>query len=145
MTNDRMDISITLTPKVWKHGPYVRWGVDDYRAITTTELKKTETSSMQVFLTDEKPHYVWLEMLHKKPRDTEVNEAGEITNDILVTIDALSFNGLEIGQIKYEESEYYLDHSDEVLRETLTLGFNGLWKLRFYVPTSNWIESFLNK
>lgn len=88
-------------------------------------------------------HVIKIQYLGKESPDTRVDEQGNILEDHLVHIDSVEIDEIDLGYLSRTASTYYPDRelhpeASESMPETVDLGYNGTWELKFQVPTYIW-------
>ncbi len=82
-------------------------------------------------------------MYGKLPEHTKINDAGEITQDALLSVANIQVDGIDISQISANLIEYHHDFNggqDAIVdRFYGTMGCNGQLKLRFTTPIYLWL------
>lgn len=86
-------------------------------------------------------------LMDKTTKDTTIDKDGNILKNQLLHIKNISIDDIDITNLGHMQSEYtpsdpwYKDnHPDApVLRNHMDLGWNGEWKIDFYIPFYIWI------
>ena len=145
-----MHISIGLRPIWWDQAPKVRISFDETdlwqgsvdQDITRDFNIQTEAANSSVLSIE----------LYDKKIDQTVCDGTSIVRDQLLTIDRIVIDDIDLGYLLFSHSEYrprYPQHwieqsaqSGEILPAAVgkitTLGFNGVWQLRFTHPFEIW-------
>jgi hypothetical protein len=104
----------------------------------------TETYHFCHDISDEDGEYeLCIEMYGKLPEHTKINDAGEITQDALLSIANIQIDGIDISQISANLIEYHHDFNGGqaaiVDRFYGNMGCNGQLKLQFTTPIYLWL------
>ena len=92
---------------------------------------------------DDAEHVLTLVLKGKRADHTIINSAGEIVSDSLLNILDLSFDGIIMGQLSYDNTVY--THNFNGSRDTIedrfygTMGCNGTVILKFTTPIYIWL------
>jgi len=93
-------------------------------------------------------------LFNKKFGDTQLDENGNIINDLLLNIDSVEIEDIDLGSLKWTASEYFPDYPPpyvrshmlenksapaEVVKNCVNLGWNGKWSLTFESPFYVWL------
>ena len=93
-------------------------------------------------------------LFNKKFGDTQLDENGNIINDLLLNIDSVEIEDIDLGSLKWTLSEYFPDYPPpyvrshmsenksapaEVVKNCVNLGWNGKWSLTFESPFYVWL------
>lgn len=93
--------------------------------------------------TDNAEHLLEIELSGKNAEHTKIAETGEILQDILITIDGISFDGINIDQLMFDLAEYHHDNngntSPVVDKFFGIMGCNGKVSLKFTTPVHLWL------
>ena len=91
----------------------------------------------------EQEHVLALHMSGKRPDHTVLDPTGSILQDRCIKIENFSFDGIALGHMFTEVTEYHHDHNgttDFVTdRFYDTMGCNGRVELRFSTPVYLWL------
>lgn len=97
----------------------------------------------------EGPHELKIELLNKNSKDTIKDSSGNIESDLLLNIDHIEIDEIDIATLKWSESIYnptyppeYLDEEQKSITDVkncVTLGWNGTWRLQFQSPFYLWL------
>ena len=92
---------------------------------------------------DDGQHTLEIVMSGKTAEHTEVDEAGNITKDAMLTISNITVDGIDIGQVLYEKSVYTHDFngSQPQTQDQFfgTAGCNGSISFEFSTPFYLWL------
>ena len=84
-----------------------------------------------------------LELSGKTADHTVIDNDGNIVSDNTVTVNNVAFDGIELGHLLYEKTEYYHDFNGTsektVDRFYGTMGCNGTVVLKFTCPFYVWL------
>ena len=88
-------------------------------------------------------HELSIEFYGKKEEHTVVNEAGEITQDALLTVNNVQIDSIDLDQVAQKLFEYHHDFNGSqaatVDRFYGSMGCNGQLKLQFTTPIYLWL------
>ena len=104
----------------------------------------TETYHFKHDISDEdSEHELSIELYGKLPEHTQINDAGEITQDALLSITNILLDGINIDQMSTELIQYHHDFNGSqaatVDRFYGSMGCNGQLKLQFTTPVYLWL------
>ena len=92
---------------------------------------------------DDESHVLEFVLSGKTSEHTQITEQGEITSDVTVRIQDISFDDIEISQIFSEFSQYHHDFNGTqpavVERFYGEMGCNGTVRLEFTTPIYLWL------
>lgn len=78
--------------------------------------------------------------LENKTNADTIIQGSEIVKDMLLNIDSIEIDGIELGEIKWNGSEFVADDpSRETLDRCVNLGWNGSYQLKFTSPFYLWL------
>lgn len=127
--------------------PPSKKGIPGRDFMTATQV--LQTLHTEKFSADLAPgqHVLGIRLKGKLPTDTcGFNDDGTYTRDVLLNIEKVKIDGMDLGNLIYEESIYELDSPAQVngaelkvLERCVNLGFNGVYKLRFSMPFYIWL------
>jgi hypothetical protein len=119
----------------------------------TASVNSTEYFEFEVDLTEGK-HTLDIMLVNKKYGDTQLDENGNIINDLLLNIDSIEIDDIDLGTLRWTASEYcpsypppYVrSHMSEnkspppaIVKNCINLGWNGKWSLAFESPFYIWL------
>jgi len=93
-------------------------------------------------------------LFNKKFGDTQLDENGNIINDLLLNIDSIEIDEIDLGTLRWTASEYFPDYPPpyvrshmsenksappEIVKNCVNLGWNGKWSLTFESPFYIWL------
>ena len=144
---ETVQFKLKLSTDWFRLPPHVKVFLDDV-LIEDAEIfeKRSEDQIREiVFSADlaDGDHELKIEYLGKESPDTQVNESGNIIADHLVHIDEIEIDEIELGFLAWTSSCYYPDQqlhpqAPAEMPQTVDLGYNGSWILKFQVPTYIW-------
>lgn len=97
---------------------------------------------------DDGDHELEFVLKNKTPEMTKIDESGNITRDVVLTINNLSFDGIKLGYALVEHSKYY--HNGNGSRDPVEdkfygdMGCNGSVILKFATPVHFWFLEILS-
>ena len=88
---------------------------------------------------EDQEHVLEIRLENKTNADT-LTKDGEIVKDMLLNIDSIEIDEIELGEIKWNLSEFVADDPKrETLKRCVNLGWNGSYKLKFTTPFYLWL------
>ena len=116
-------------------------GVEQVSAIIAADSGVVEYSEFTVAVTEDQEHLLEIKLLNKTDDDTvQSADKTEIVKDMLLNIESISIDDIELGQIKWDQSEFVpVDPARPVLKECVNLGWNGSYQLKFNSPFYLWL------
>ena len=111
----------------------VKWSGDPFQA-----------GSIEFDISDEDGDHVFeIELSGKKTDHTQIDSAGQITRDLIVTISNICFDEINIDQIAYLKGVYGHDFNGTkpMVQDRFfgTMGCNGTVRLDFHSPIYLWL------
>lgn len=88
---------------------------------------------------------ITVELLNKRPTDTVENaDKTGILQDMVLDVVSLEIDDINLGPLLHSVSEYrpvYPEHysGDPVILDCVTLGWNGVWSIRWTNPFYIWL------
>ena len=117
--------------------------MEDY---STFALSETERDGGQILLCRTYAYSdITVELLNKRPSDTVENaDKTGILRDMVLDVVSLDIDDINLGPLLHSVSEYrpiYPDHysGDPVIRDCVTMGWNGVWSIRWTNPFYIWL------
>ena len=130
---DSSDKKIPLGTEVW---------IDNTCVVNVEHVDKIVHFS-HVLEEDNAEHELRIMMKHKTPDHTELDDAGTITRDAMLSISDVKFDEIELGQVFLNKTVYTHDFNgsqpsvdDQFFGE---MGCNGTVSLKFSAPTYLWL------
>jgi hypothetical protein len=116
-------------------------GVEQVSAIIAAASGVVEYAEFTVAVTEDQEHLLEIKLLNKTDDDTvQSADKTEIVKDMLLNIESISIDDIELGQIKWDQSEFVpVDPARPVLKECVNLGWNGSYQLKFNSPFYLWL------
>jgi hypothetical protein len=146
MISDKLSMLIDLEIRVWKPDQFLDldFSVDNivrYRIRDGQGKQKILIHNPE--LRPGTQHELIMYIRGKTKSYTDVDEDGSIKNDVLVSIKNIEFNEIPLGSLisKYcsYEPEYRRTNKPVFDHNTINLGFNGQWHLKFETPAYLWM------
>jgi hypothetical protein len=129
---DSSDKKITLGTEVW---------IDDICVVNVEHVDRIVHFS-HVLEEDNAEHELRIVMKHKTPDHTELDDAGNIIRDAMLSISDIKFDEIALGQVLLNKAVYTHDFNgsqppvdDKFFGD---LGCNGTVSLKFTSPTYLW-------
>ena len=119
----------------------------------TESVNNVEYFDFETELTEGK-HTLDIMLVNKKYGDTQLDENGDIINDLLLNIDSVEIDEIDLGSLKWTASEYIPDYPppyvnshmtenksppSKIVKNCVNLGWNGKWSLTFESPFYIWL------
>jgi hypothetical protein len=136
---ETVKLDITLNSNYQTHPPKARILLDG-KEIFRQHITESTTVLYQDKLTAGTDHQLAIELRHKLPEHTVIDEQGKIIEDSVLLIDSLSIEDVDITeQLSTNQKLFYYEHSGG--RHTLynTLGVNGKAIINFSSPIYVWM------
>ena len=164
--SEELEFKVTLSGTYWKQPPEFAILIDG----TVVHEDSIQTTSSKIGLPDEESmddldrvnsyhditfkhtitpgdHTLGVRFKHKDlATDTLVDDAGNIVQDLLLTVEKVRVDGVDLGILIFDESQCDFDveqtHKGETtkkLEKNVTLGYPGTWTLRFTSPFYLWL------
>ena len=130
---DSSDKKITLGTEVW---------IDNICVVNVEHVDRIVHFS-HVLEEDNAEHELRIVMKHKTPDHTELDDAGNIIRDAMLSISDIKFDEIALGQVLLNKAVYTHDFTgsqppvdDKFFGD---LGCNGTVSLKFTAPTYLWL------
>jgi len=130
---DSSDKKITLGTEVW---------IDNICVVNVEHVDRIVHFS-HVLEEDNAEHELRIVMKHKTPDHTELDDAGNIIRDAMLSISDIKFDEIALGQVLLNKAVYTHDFNgsqppvdDKFFGD---LGCNGTVSLKFTAPTYLWL------
>lgn len=92
---------------------------------------------------DDAEHELRIVMKHKTPDHTEIDDAGNIIRDAMLTVSDLKFDEIELGKVFLEKAVYSHDFngSQAPVQDQFfgDMGCNGTVSMKFSTPAYLWL------
>ncbi len=130
---DSSDKKITLGTEVW---------IDNICVVNVEHVDRIVHFS-HVLEEDNAEHELRIVMKHKTPDHTELDDAGNIIRDAMLSISDIKFDEIALGQVLLNKAVYTHDFngSQPPVDDKFfgALGCNGTVRLKFTAPTYLWL------
>ena len=130
---DSSDKKIPLGTEVW---------VDNTCVINVEHVDRIVHFS-HVLTEDDAEHELRIVMKHKTPDHTELDDAGNIIRDAMLTVSDVKFDEIALGKVFLDKSVYTHDFngSGESVQDQFfgDMGCNGTVSLKFSTPAYLWL------
>ena len=116
-------------------------GVEQVSDVITADAGVVEYAEFTLAVMEDSPHLLEIKLLNKTDDDVvQSQDQTEIVKDMLLNIESISIDDIELGQIKWDESEFVAtDPARPTLKACLNLGWNGSYRLKFSSPFYLWL------
>jgi hypothetical protein len=116
-------------------------GVEQASAVIAADTGVVEYAEFTLAVMEDSPHLLEIKLLNKTDDDVvQSQDQTEIVKDMLLNIESISIDDIELGQIKWDESEFVAeDPVRPTLKNCVNLGWNGSYQLKFDSPFYLWL------
>ena len=116
-------------------------GVEQACAVIAADTGVVEYAEFTLAVTENSPHLLEIKLLNKTDDDVvQSHDQTEIVKDMLLNIESISIDDIELGQIKWDQSEFVAeDPVRPTLKNCVNLGWNGSYQLKFDSPFYLWL------
>ena len=116
-------------------------GVEQVSAVIDSGTGVVEYAEFTLAVAEDSPHLLEIKLLNKTDDDVvQSQDKTEIVKDMLLNIESISIDDIELGQIKWDESEFIAeDPVRPTLKNCVNLGWNGSYRLKFSSPFYLWL------
>lgn len=127
------DESAPLGMEIW---------LDDNKIFDTEHVDST-VECQTAFSDTDGQHELRFQMKNKTIDQTQIDESGKILKDACLTISDVAFEGIELGHMFIEQTQYTHDFNGTQAEVTEkfygSMGCNGTVSLRFTTPIYMWL------
>lgn len=127
------DASATLGMEIW---------LDDNKIFDTEHVDSTVECQTE-FSDIDGEHELLFRMKNKTVDQTQIDEDGKILKDSCLTISDVAFEGIDLGHMFIEQTQYTHDFNGTQAEVTEnfygSMGCNGTVRLRFTTPIYLWL------
>ena len=144
---ERVEFKVLLSGEWFRLPPHVKVYIDDQliedlEVVERSALGEQRTLEFDAELSDGE-HELRIQYLDKEQPDTRVDENGNIDADHIVNIDSIEIDEIELGFMCYNKSVFRPDQElrpdlPAEMHELINIGYNGVWVMKFQVPTYIW-------
>jgi hypothetical protein len=145
-----MDITIHLRGEWWEDAPKTKIrfdGLDVWQGTVESDIRQ----EFEVPTAGKIESILSIELYDKKVNQT-VCEGNTIVRDQLLTIEQIIIDDIDLGLVLFNNSQYYPQYPEHMIEESArrnqtlpfclnkitTLGWNGVWQLKFTYPFEIW-------
>ena len=116
-------------------------GVEQACAVIAADTGVVEYAEFTLAVMEDSPHLLEIKLLNKTDDDVvQSQDQTEIVKDMLLNIESISIDDIELGQLKWDESEFVAeDPARPTLKNCVNLGWNGSYRLKFSSPFYLWL------
>ena len=116
-------------------------GVEQACAVIAADTGVVEYAEFTLAVLEDSPHLLEIKLLNKTDDDVvQSQDQTEIIKDMLLNIESIAIDDIELGQIKWDQSEFVAEDPDRpTLKSCLNLGWNGSYRLKFSSPFYLWL------
>jgi hypothetical protein len=148
---EAVSFTVILGARWFREPAHVKIYIDDELVEDTNISAKYLEDQNQTFMftreLTEGDHELSIQYLDKAMSDTKIDEDGNILDDHLLHIFDIEIDEVSLGYIAHKNGVYHVDKEfyaecediPAVINEMTTIGFNGIWRLKFQVPTYIWL------
>ena len=155
MATEKLKFKLELYATMWDKAPHVEILVNDksyYKGDITATEDKTHVIEFEQIVEEGKGYELIIKRSGKTPRQTVVNDKGDILNDQLLNIKGIEIDEIDIGSLVYE-GIYTPEYPEpwatqqreagmelkESLKNVTRMGHNGEWRFKFLSPFYMWL------
>jgi len=116
-------------------------GVEQASYVIVADSGVVEYAEFTLAVLEDSPHLLEIKLLNKTDDDVvQSQDKTEIVKDMLLNIESISIDDIELGQIKWDHSEFVAeDPARPTLKNCVNLGWNGSYQLKFDSPFYLWL------
>ena len=116
-------------------------GVEQASYVIASAAGVVEYAEFTLAVLEDSPHLLEIKLLNKTDDDVvQSQDKTEIVKDMLLNIESISIDDIELGQIKWDQSEFIAqDPARPTLKNCVNLGSNGSYQLKFSSPFYLWL------
>ena len=142
--SETLNFRIGVSGSYWDKKPAYSVSVDRVEQasyVITADAGVVEYAEFTLAVTEDSPHLLEIKLLNKTDDDVvQSQDKTEIVKDMLLNIESISIDDIELGQIKWDESEFIAeDPVRPTLKNCVNLGWNGSYQLKFDSPFYLWL------
>ena len=142
--NETLKFRIGVSGSYWDKKPAYSVtvdGVEQACAVIAADTGVVEYAEFTLAVAEDSSHLLEIKLLNKTDDDVvQSQDQTEIVKDMLLNIESISIDDIELGQIKWDESEFVAEDPDRpTLKSCLNLGWNGSYRLKFSSPFYLWL------
>ena len=116
-------------------------GVEQASYVIVADSGVVEYAEFTLAVLEDSPHLLEIKLLNKTDDDVvQSQDKTEIVKDMLLNIESIDIDDIELGQIKWHQSEFIAeDPARPTLKNCVNLGWNGSYQLKFSSPFYLWL------
>lgn len=140
---EKLEFNLTLSGRYWDKAPAYEVLLND-EVVTRGVIDKASEEQFDIHFTrevaEDSEHRLIVRFLNKEDSDTIENaDKTDILKDMVLNIDALSIDGIDVGNLLWTNSEYFDTEGNSIMTECVNLGKNGDWVFKFSAPFYIWL------
>jgi hypothetical protein len=147
MSSDKLSVRLGVMGNFWDRRPQYSIAYDNCTIETKQfSLNSGETEYLEFDIEPSgESGCLAISLLNKTNADTIENaDKSGILKDMTIDIASLEVDGINLGSLLHSESEYRPQYPDgqqgeSVLKEHVTLGWNGTWSIQWSNPFFLWL------
>lgn len=141
---ETLKFRIGVSGSYWNKKPAYSVSVDGVQQVSAAIAADTGVVEYVEFtlpVAEDSPHLLEIKLLNKTDDDVvQSQDQTEIVKDMLLNIESISIDDIELGQIKWDHSEFVAeDPARPTLKNCVNLGWNGSYQLKFDSPFYLWL------
>lgn len=143
MASEQIKFKLTLSGTYWDKAPQFRIIVDDTvveDSVITANSGVDQVFEFELPLDEDSEHSLKIQLHGKTWQDTVENaDKTAIIKDMLLNIEKVEIDDINLNALKWTHSKYHIDDTNETTSNTVNLGQNGTWELKFTLPFYIWL------
>lgn len=144
VATEALGFKIGLSGTYWDKKPDYTILVDNVECVKGTIKGNSDELELVEFtcdLVDNQEHTLQIRLENKTMSDVvESEDKTSILKDMLLNIESIEIDGIDMGQMKWSQSEFVGDHPDRPrLDSCVNLGWNGTYSFKFSSPFYLWL------
>jgi hypothetical protein len=147
MSSDKLHIKLGLSGTYWDRRPEYRVSVNDTILLHSQISSESDIIEYHEFTVDgiSNSSVLKIELLNKQNSDTVQSEdKTQILKDMLLNIHSISVDGVDMGVLLQSKCEYRPIYplgytGDDIVHDTVNLGWNGSWTIAWTNPYFIWL------
>lgn len=140
---ETLKFKIGLSGTYWDKKPAYSILIDGVEQVSAIIDVESDSVFYQEFTADltEEQHTLTIRLDNKTNDDTVQNDdKTDIIKDMLLNIVSIEIDDIELGILKWSESEFIADNpANPNIKECVNLGWNGAYTLKFTSPFYLWL------
>lgn len=140
---EELEFKLTISGRYWNKKPAYQVLLND-EVVTSGIINNPSEEQFDIEfsreVSEDSEHRLIVRFLNKEDSDTIENaDKTGILKDMILNIDALSIDGIDVGNLLWTNSEYFDTEGNSIMTECVNLGKNGDWVFKFTAPFYIWL------